>query len=138
MSSSKRNQKGGSSDWMHSFYAHTAIGNNAAITRAGLKTIDQSPMFNPLSANTVFPTESTGIVPTGLYLAGAGPAPPTEMPMVSPQMGGGNAAVSWKGQTLTLTELKTLCNRLGASCKSASGEQLTRAQLIHRIKTKLH
>ena len=34
-----------------------------------LKYIDQAPMFNPLEFNTVMPTGTSGIIPTGVYLA---------------------------------------------------------------------
>lgn len=112
-----RKQRGGSSsDFMHSFYANTAVGGPAAITRAGLETIDQAPMFNPLGEGAVFPTVATGIVPSGVYLA-------------NPQMGGGRSLTS-----MTISELRTLCNKLGLSCKDRSGlHYLPKSILITRI-----
>jgi hypothetical protein len=61
-------QKGGS-QYRQLFYAQTAVGGPAAISAATLSVIDQTPMFNPLQTDTVIPGP-TGIIPTGLYLAG--------------------------------------------------------------------
>jgi hypothetical protein len=71
-----RTQRGGAaSDWVGSFYANTAIGGPAAISRATLEGIADAPMFNPLSSTATFPTNSTGIIPTGTYLAFASGVP---------------------------------------------------------------
>ena len=72
MANSGRNTKkqhGGSSDFMGLFYANTAVGGPAAISQATLQGINNAPMFNPLSTNSAVPGNSTGIVPTGTYLA---------------------------------------------------------------------
>jgi hypothetical protein len=61
-------QKGGSSDFMHSFYSNTVVGGPAAISQATLAGINDAPMFNPLSDSATIPGVSSGIVPTGLYL----------------------------------------------------------------------
>jgi hypothetical protein len=62
-------QIGGGSDWAGSFYARTVEGGPAKLTEVTLSHITEAPMFNPLSDTAVIPTEATGIVPTGLYLA---------------------------------------------------------------------
>ena len=72
-------QKGGSSDFTHSFYAQTVVGGPAALTKHTLDNIDKSPMFNPLSTNTAFPTINTGIIPNGLYYAHGGNSESGEM-----------------------------------------------------------
>lgn len=60
---------GRGSQYVGDFYAQTAVGGPRAISYATLKYIDNSPMFNPLADNTVMPTTTSGIIPTGLYLA---------------------------------------------------------------------
>ena len=69
----KKQRGGAASDWVGSFYANTAVGGPAAISRATLEGIADAPMFNPLSGTATFPTNSTGIIPTGTYLAFASP-----------------------------------------------------------------
>lgn len=59
-------QKGaGSTDYTQSFYAYGA--DPAQLSRFTLGSINRAPMFNPLQTNTVFPTGTTGIIPTGAY-----------------------------------------------------------------------
>lgn len=60
-------QKGGGSDWSESFYSYFM--SPAELSRYTLLYIDQAPMFHPLQFGTVFPTGTTGIIPTGVYLA---------------------------------------------------------------------
>lgn len=61
-------QHGGTgSDWINSFYAYTT--SPAELSTYTLGYIDQAPMFNPLYFGKVFPTGTSGIIPTGLYLA---------------------------------------------------------------------
>ena len=60
-------QQGGGSDWSQSFYAYFM--SPAELSRYTLKHIDQAPMFNPLEFGTVMPTGTSGITPTGIYLA---------------------------------------------------------------------
>lgn len=61
-----RNQKGaGSTDWVQSFHAFSA--DPSQLSRFTLNNIDRAPMFNPLQTNTIFPTGTTGIIPTGSY-----------------------------------------------------------------------
>jgi hypothetical protein len=66
------NQNGGSSDFSQSFYAQTMKGGPAALSNYTLSRIENAPMFNPLSGNSVFPTPSSGVVPNGLYFAHGG------------------------------------------------------------------
>lgn len=61
------NQQGGGSDWSDSFYSYFM--SPAELSRYTLLYIDQAPMFHPLQFGTVFPTGTTGITPTGVYLA---------------------------------------------------------------------
>lgn len=62
----KRSQKGGgSSDFVGSFHAYGA--DPAQLSRFTLNSINQAPMFNPLKLNTVIPTGTSGIIPTGSY-----------------------------------------------------------------------
>ena len=105
-------QKGGSSDFMHSFYSSTAVGGPAAISAATLKGIGNAPMFNPLSATATVPGSSTGIVPTGLYLA---------------SQAGGAAGASTE-------QLRDLCNENGISCRGQKGGFLYRATLLKMLK----
>lgn len=79
-----RQRGGAASDWVGSFYANTAVGGPAAISRATLEGITDAPMFNPLSSTATFPTNSTGIIPTGTYLAFSSGGVPS-----AAQLGGG-------------------------------------------------
>lgn len=129
----KRKQRGGaSSDFVHSFYANTAVGGPAAMTRAGLQVIDQAPMFNPLSDNTVFPTDSTGIVASGLYLANTPDASAGALPFGG-QMGGAPVLNKTALSKLSVAKLRTLCNRLGMSCAGKNGEFLPKVVLVAKI-----
>lgn len=61
-----KKQTGGGSDYSHLFHApHLNPRDLSALT---LANIDKSPMFNPLSYNTVIPTGTSGVVPTGAFL----------------------------------------------------------------------
>jgi hypothetical protein len=64
-------QKGGAgSSFSGSFYAQTALGGPAEISRVTSDTINQAPMFHPLELSSTIPTlPSTGIVPVGIVLA---------------------------------------------------------------------
>lgn len=108
----RNNQKGGGSDFAHSFYANTAIGGPAAISRATLQNIAKAPVFNPLSTNTVIPTIATGITPVGQYFA---------------QSGGGQLS------KLTVPELRTMCNEAGMSCRDSDGNFLPKRDLIEML-----
>lgn len=68
MGGEKYNQHGGASDWWHSFNAwHMSP---AELSRYTLQYIDNAPMFNPLATcGTIIPTGTSGITPTGVYLA---------------------------------------------------------------------
>lgn len=94
------------------FYAQTAQGGPSAISRATLSVIDQTPMFNALSPQTVIPGPS-GIVPSGIALM---------------HTGGGNLA------GLTVPSLRDLCNSLGLSCKNQKGGFLTKTQMVQRLR----
>ncbi len=62
----KRNQKGGgASDYSGSF--HSLYADPAQLSKFTLKYINQAPMFNPLQTNTIIPTGTSGIIPTGAY-----------------------------------------------------------------------
>jgi len=63
---SKRNQTGGSSasGWMPSFYA-TAL-QTPSLNASTLAGINNAPVFNPMSSTAVFPTPTSGIIPTGM------------------------------------------------------------------------
>ena len=74
MSRHNQYQRGGSSDFSQLFYAQTVQGGPAALSQHTLANIDKSPMFNPLKADTVFPTGSSGVLPNGLYFAHGGSA----------------------------------------------------------------
>lgn len=107
-------QKGGSSAFMNSFYSNTAVGGPAAISKATLAGINDAPMFNPLSHSATVPGNSTGIIPSGLYLA------------VS-QTGG---AVLDKMST---PELRSTCNKCGISCRGQKGGYKRRDTMIKQI-----
>ena len=91
----KRCQKGGgSSDYVQSFHAYAA--DPAQLSVFTLQNINRAPMFNPLSANTVIPTGTSGVIPTGAYYNSIAPTnltniagPPTPGAI---QMGGRNGA----------------------------------------------
>jgi hypothetical protein len=86
-----KNQRGaGSSDYSGLFHSWSA--DPAQLSRFTLKHIDQAPMFHPLDPNTVIPTGTSGIIPTGTYYDAIAPAnlqnslgPPTPRAV---QMGG--------------------------------------------------
>jgi len=121
-SGKSKQQKGGSAGtWGSSFYANTAVGGPAAISRATLAHIDNALMFKPFSKTAVIPTgPSTGIVPTGQYLAGM-------------QLGGGKHQNQKGGLSKkTVPELRTLCNDNGISCRRA-GKYLAKAQLVQKL-----
>lgn len=61
----KTQSGGGSSDYVQLFHAWGA--DPAELSRYTKHYIDQAPMFNPLQANAMIPTGTTGIIPTGTY-----------------------------------------------------------------------
>jgi len=66
--SKRTEQVGGASDWWHSFNAYHM--SPAELSRYTLQYIDRAPMFNPLiGCGTIIPTGTSGITPTGVYLA---------------------------------------------------------------------
>ena len=85
-----RQQRGGAgSDFTSSFYANTVVGGPAAISAATLQGIDNAPMFHPLDYNAVIPTlDSTGIVPSGLFMATNWPET-SDMGEMADMIGGG-------------------------------------------------
>lgn len=107
-----RSQEGGS-DFMHSFYSSTAMGGPAAISAATLQGIGNSPMFNPLSATATIPGISTGIIPSGIFLAQSG--------------GDALDEVSTEG-------LRGICNGKGLSCRGPKGGYLQRNTLLKMIR----
>lgn len=56
---------GGATDYAQSFHAYAT--SPAQLSKFTLNYINQSPMFNPLSTNTIIPTGTSGIIPTGAY-----------------------------------------------------------------------
>jgi hypothetical protein len=102
---SKQHQKGGgSTDYAQLFYAPYA--DPAQLSRYTLKYIDQAPMFNPLETNTIIPTGTSGIIPTGAYYDAI--APLTLQNSIGPpvaqyaQLGGGDVKhVTKKGKKIT-------------------------------------
>ena len=116
MSQRSRTQRGGSSDFLHSFYASTAAGGAQAISKATLTALPNTPMFNPLKSGTSIPGASTGIVPNGAYLS--------QLPV---QAGGGSKGVP-------IAQLRDACNANGLSCRDGrSGKYLQRAGLVKRM-----
>lgn len=69
-----RRQTGGG-DWGQNFHAYVV--SPAELSWYTLQYIDQAPIFHPLQFGHVFPTGTTGITPTGVYLANQ-PALPEE------------------------------------------------------------
>ncbi len=57
---------GGSSNYVGLFHAKGV--NLAELNKVTLANIEKSPMFNPLSDNTVIPTVLTGIIPVAAAL----------------------------------------------------------------------
>jgi hypothetical protein len=69
---SRKQQKGGaSSDYASLWHAQGA--DPAQLSRYTLSHIDKAPMFNPLQSNTVIPTGTSGIIPTGAYYDAVAP-----------------------------------------------------------------
>jgi hypothetical protein len=115
-----KNQEGGSSDYMHSFYSSTALGGAAAISQATLAGINQAPMFNPLSGTAAIPGTSTGIIPSGLYLA-------------STQSGGGCKQHAKQLGGMSTEQLRDQCNENGISCRGEKGGYKHRSTLIQQL-----
>lgn len=115
----------GGSDFMHSFYASTAVGGPAAISKATLAGINQVPMFNPLSGNASIPGNSTGIVPSGLYLASQSGGSCGCSRSKKCQHGGLNS--------LSTEQLRDLCNDSGISCRGQKGGYKRRSTLIKQL-----
>ncbi len=115
-------QRGGGSAYMQNFYASTAVGGPAAISHATLQGINNAPMFHPLSSTAVVPGTSSGIVPTGLYLAGLQPLSGAESSVI--QSGGGAP---------TTAQLRTECNAQGISCYTKGGNPKPRRTLLKEL-----
>lgn len=64
--SSKDQNGGGSSNYVGLFHAKGV--NLVELNKVTLANIEKSPMFNPLSDNTVIPTVLTGIIPVAAAL----------------------------------------------------------------------
>lgn len=109
-------QSGGQSLWMTSFYAQGVEGGNAALSRATLAGIDQSPMFNPLSDSARIATmPSTGIVPTGAYLANM---PADRVP-----------------EKMSTPKLRKELNCKGHTCRNQKGGFLSRSELVDKLRS---
>jgi hypothetical protein len=104
-SANRRHQKGGgSTDYAQLFYAPYA--DPAQLSRFTLQYIDKAPMFNPLETNTIIPTGTSGIIPTGAYYDAV--APLTIQNSIGPpvaqyaQLGGSDVLyVTQKGKKIT-------------------------------------
>lgn len=129
----RKGQRGGS-DFMHSFYSKAAVGGPAAISKATLAGIKNAPMFNPLSASATIPGNSTGIVPSGLYLASQ-----TGGDCGCQQGGcgcqsGGNCGRKHSGlDKLPTEQLRDKCNQNGISCRGQKGGYKHRNTLIKEL-----
>lgn len=96
----------GSSDYVGSFHAYGV--DPAQLSRFTLSHINDAPMFHPLQANTIIPTGTSGIIPTGAYYDSMAPmsvqnslGPPTPGFI---QMGGSHKKVLYttpKGKKIT-------------------------------------
>lgn len=115
-------QRGGDSQYLGSFYASTVQGGPAAISAATLAGINDAPMFHPLSTTATIPGVSSGIVPSGLYLAGLGSA------------GASGAEQSGGGRGRSIQSLRSLCNRHGMSCRTQRGGFVSRSALIQKLR----
>jgi hypothetical protein len=141
----------GGSDFMHSFYASTVAGGPPAISKALLSGINQAPMFNPLSASAVVPgVVSTGIVPSGLYLAslaggggqkaGGCPGDPIgKAAKTTSKAPSSKKAKASKDQVggMSTAQLRTKCNQHGISCMTAGGRYKSRNTMINQLQKQL-
>jgi hypothetical protein len=90
----KTQSGGASSDYSHSF--HSQFADPAQLSMYTLKYINQAPMFNPLSQNTVIPTGTSGIIPTGAYYDAVSLSSAKNMTgPVTGQYGGGKRKNPW-------------------------------------------
>jgi len=67
----KQMKGGGASSYSGLF--HAPYINNAELSRYTLSHINNAPIFNPFSNNTVIPTGTSGIIPTGAYYDAVSP-----------------------------------------------------------------
>lgn len=101
---------GGSTDYAQLFYSYGA--DPAQLSRMTLSAINKAPMFNPLKSGTVFPTGTSGIIPTGSYYASTAPLATRGMIPMTPgyiQMGG-DALPKSKRVLYTTREGKEITN----------------------------
>jgi len=64
----KKNQSGGNgSDYSGLWHSPTA--DNCQLSKYALQYINYTPMFNPFQRDTILATPTSGITPTGIYLA---------------------------------------------------------------------
>lgn len=80
---------GGSTDYAQLFYSYGA--DPAQLSRMTLSNINRAPMFNPLKSGTVFPTGTSGVIPTGAYYGSTAPLATRGLMPMTPgyiQMGG--------------------------------------------------
>ena len=113
-SRSQSMQGGSASDFLSSFYASSAVGGPAAISRATLSGLSNSPMFNPLSATSVIPTGSLGIIPSGTYLASIGGGKSKKQPKVA--------------------DLRKKCVAMGKPVCDSKGKLLSKEKLLKLVK----
>jgi hypothetical protein len=64
----KSKQKGGAASNFSGLW-HSPTADPAELSRFSIKYIDYSPMFNPFQRDTILATPTSGIIPTGIYLA---------------------------------------------------------------------
>src|SRR3990167_3372720 len=133
--SHSHHQKGGAStDYASLFYAQTAIGGPAAISRSTLKYIDRTPMFNPLESNTIIPG-SSGIIPTGLFLA---QSPAEQVAFLQNQSGGAERDTL---KSKSLTDLRRMLknsgvNQLTTPVDTIKDENLLVDAILHERNTR--
>lgn len=72
MRKNKQQKGGGSSDYVGLF--HSWGTDPAQLSRYTLQNIDHSPMFNPMKADTIIPTGTSGVIPTGSYYQSLNPS----------------------------------------------------------------
>ena len=66
--SQKQTQTGGNGSDYSGLW-HSPVADNGQLSLFALKYIEYTPMFNPFQRDTILATPTSGIIPTGIYLA---------------------------------------------------------------------